>query len=333
MLVDNYTLNLIRDSLVFDITPLSEELTWKDSIDTLGMELDFSIAYNDARFIPKVNIDLGDLLVLSNNAVEVFRGIVVDETIDGRFKRSYVAFDFAFYLNKSKTIIQFNKMKADEAIKKLCNQFNIPIGTICPIPTLITKIYKDKTIAEIMEDILEQATKELGYKFRKEMRAGKFYIDKYTDLVVKGLFKPASNIQAFDVTKAIEKVNRKRNISDMKNSILIVSGDEKSARIEAKAEDSSSIAKYGLMQDVESVDSKDIAQARNIAKNKLEELNKISEDTSIEVLGSDEVRAGRILEITEPVTGLSGRYLVKDCTHTYKDMVHKMSMNIEKVSN
>ena len=79
------------------------------------------------------------------------------------------------------------------------------------------------------------------------------------------------------------------------------------------------------------MDSKDIAQARNIAKNKLAELNKIAEDTSIELLGSDAVRAGRILEITEPITGLSGKYLVKECTHTYKNRIHKMSLTVEGV--
>jgi hypothetical protein len=331
MLIDNYSVFLIREGAGFDISGLCGDLSWRDSIDTLGMELQFTTANSDARYFPKLVVQLGDLIVLSNNGVEVFRGIVTDESIDGRFSRSFTAFDFAFYLNKSKTIIQFNKMRADEAIKKLCNQFNIAIGTICPISTLISAIYKDKTIAEIIEDILEQVTKELGIKFRKEMRIGKFYIEKYTDLIVKGLFKPASNIQAFDVTKAIGSVSRSRSIADMKNSILIVSSEEKSTRVAAKAEDSSSIKKYGLLQEIESVDSKDIAQARNIAKNKLAELNKIAEDTTIELLGSDLVRAGRILEIIEPITGLNGKYLVKECTHTYKNRIHKMSLTIEGV--
>lgn len=329
MLIDDYSVFLIRDSKTYNITALCGDLSWRDSIDTLGMEFNFSTGYTDARFFPKLVVQLGDLIVLSNNGSEVFRGIVTDENIDGRFNRSFTAFDFAFYLNKSRTIIQFNKMRADNAIKELCGKFNIPIGNITAIPTLISKIYKDATIADIIDDILEQTTKEKGIKYRKEMRTGKFYIEKYSDLIVKGLFKPASNIQAFDVTKAIGSISRSRSIADMKNSILIVSGEEKSTRVAAKAEDAASIKKYGLLQDIESVDSKNIAQARNIAKNKLAELNKIAEDTSIELLGADSVRAGRILEITEPITGLSGKYLVKECTHTYSNRIHKMNLTIE----
>lgn len=331
MLIDNYSVFIFREGTGYDITAFCGDLSWRDSIDTLGMELHFTTAYNDARYFPKLTVELGDMVILSNNGIEVFRGIVTDESIDGRFSRSFTAFDFAFYLNKSKTIKQYNKMRADEAIKKLCSEFNIPVGTICPIPTLISDIYPDKTIAEIMEDILDKSTKELGTKYRKEMRVGKFYIDKYEDLIVTGLFKPASNIQAFDVTKAIGSVSRSRSIADMKNSIIIVSSEEKSTRVAAKAEDSGSISKYGLLQEIESVDSKDIAQARNIAKNKLAELNKIAEDTSIELLGSDAVRAGRILNITEPISGLIGKYLVKECTHTYKNSIHRMSLNIEGV--
>ena len=160
------------------------------------------------------------------------------------------------------------------------------------------------------------------------MRAGKLYIEKYTDLIVKASFQPASNLVEFDVMDAIGSISKNESIQDMRNSIHISSNDEKSSRVIAIAEDTSNINKYGLLQEVESVNDKDISKASNIAKNKLNELNKVNEDISIELLGNDIVRAGRILEINNDIFGLSGYYLIKECTHTYNNGIHKMSLNV-----
>lgn len=329
--MDNYSVKLIKKSKVYDITPVIGNLSWRSNIDALGVELSFEKANSTDNLFPKFSINLGDFVILENNKKEIFRGIVTDESKDGIFNRSYVCYDFAFYLNKSKTIAQFKKARADSAIKQLCDKFSIPIGEITPMGTLISGIYFEKTVAEIIEDILSKVTKETGIKFRKEMRYGKFYIQKYTDLVVKATFKPAENVQAFDITKAIGSVSVSRSIADLKNSIQIISGSEKSTRVVATSESKESIAKYGLLQEVESIDEKDIAQARNIAKNRLAELNRIAESTSIELLGSDEVMAGRILELNEPITGLKGRYLVNEASHSYSNSIHKMQLSIEVV--
>lgn len=331
--MDNYTLTLVKDNgSTRDITRLSGNLSWRDSIDTLGMELNVDIARNvEDRYMRGLDIvEIGDKIILKNNSDEIFRGIIVDLSTE-KYKKAITAFDYAFYLNQSKTIVQFNKVRVDNAIKQLCSKFNVPIGNITDIPASITKIYKDSTIADIIRDILKQATDALGIKYRLEMRAGKLYIEKYTDLIIKPRFKPAPNIAPFNPLKAIGSISKTESIADMRNSILISSSDEKSSRVIATAKDDKNIAKFGLLQDVESVDDKNIAQAKVIAQNKLKELNKVNEDISIKLLGDDKVRAGRILEINNDMFKLKGQYLVKDCTHMYQKRVHTMDLTIEKV--
>ncbi|WP_432408563.1 XkdQ/YqbQ family protein [Wukongibacter sp. M2B1] len=333
MAVDNYTVFLINNNgKKLNITQLCSNLSWRDSIETLGMELTFDIARNtEDDNIPDV-VEIGNKLILKNNSTEIFRGIITDLGTE-RYKKAITAFDYAFYLNQSRTIIQFRKISAKEAISQLCTKFNVPIGNITSISTPITKIYKDKTIAEIIKDILKQATNELGIKYRLEMRAGKLYIEKYTDLIVTATFQPSSNLEAFNILDAIGNISKTESIQDMKNSIQITSGNEKSSRIVATAEDTTNIAKYGLLQEVESVDDKDISKATNIANNKLKELNRINEDTTISLLGNDDVRAGRILEVANTIFDLKGQYLVKSCTHTYSNSIHKMSITVEKVNS
>lgn len=331
--MDNYTLFLIKDNgMETNITRMCGNLSWRDSIDTLGMELNVSVARNiENRYMMNYDlVEIGDKIMLLNNTNEIFRGIIVDLETE-RYRKSITAFDYAFYLNQSRTIIQFNKVKADDAVKQLCSKFNVPIGNITSIPIPITKIYKDDTVADIIKDILKQATDALGIRYRLEMRAGKLYIEKYTDLIITPRFKPAPNIAAFNPLRTIGNVSKTESIADMKNSILITSSDEKSSRVVAEAKDDNNISKFGLLQEVESIDDKDMAQARNIAQNKLRELNRIRKDISITLLGDDNVRAGRILEIDNDMFNLKGQYLVKDCTHMYQNRIHTMDLTLEEV--
>jgi len=313
----------VSSSTETNITPLVGSIQWRSNINELGEQLDFEIAFNDDRYFPINPVELGDVIRLENGN-EIFRGIVVAEQKKGRGAVSYTCFDYAFYLNKSKEIYQFNKLPGQKAIETILKDFDIPIGSIAPITTVINKIYNDKAVSDIIKDILDKAEKEKGTKYSMEMRQGKLYIEDQKDLVIKPTFKLADNVEAYDIADSISNPSRKRTIEDMKNSIKIISGD----KIAAEKRDDNLINKYGLLQEVVPIDEKDSAQARNIAQNMLKELGKIFEENSVEMLGNDDVKAGRIIEIEEPVTGMKGQYLIKDVTHTLTNGVHRMQVGL-----
>lgn len=303
------------------ITPIIGSLTWSSNEDALGVQLSFSVAYANI-------VDVGNLVLLKNGDKEIFRGIITAEEINGEYSRSYIAFDFAFYLNKSKGIYQFNNVKASNAINRLLNDFNVPIGKITSINTIINYIYYDKVISDIIRDILQQATNETGIKYRLEMREGKLFIEKQSDLVINATFKLASNLAAKNITNAISNPTRRRSIEEMKNSIIVISNNNEVVRTEAIAKDEQSISNYGLLQEVQTVEEKDIAQSKNIANTLLKEFNRIFEENSIETIGNDDIRAGRILNINEPKTGMNGNYRIKSCTHTVSNGIHRMNLDL-----
>lgn len=328
--MDNYTLFLLKTDRKFNITQLIGSLNWSDNIDTLGTQLTFDIARNrdDLSLKNYDLVEIGDKLILKNNSKEIFRGVITDVAWN-KYSKGIVAFDYAIYLNKSKTIKQFKNIQASEAIRQLCGVFKIPIGNIDTITTPISKIYKDKTIAEIIKDILSQAENELDIKYRLEMREGKIYIKKYVDLEVDPIFKTKS--QQFKILNTIGNINKSESIQEMKNSVLVSSKDEEDTRVVESVKDEVNIAKYGLLQEVLSVQDKDESQTNNIAKNKLKELNRIQEDISLDLLGSDLLRAGRIIPLNNDNFDLKGRYLIKSSNHSYSNSIHKTSITIKGV--
>jgi hypothetical protein len=313
----------LSSNIETNITPLVRDIQWRSSIHELGEQLNFNIALNDDRYFPSSSIDLGNLISLRHED-EIFNGVVVSQQKNGRGSVGYTCFDYAFYLNKSSDTYQFNKISAKKAIETILKDFNVPVGYIAPMSTIIDKIYSAKTVSEIIKDIIDLAEKERGIKYRMEMRRGRLYIQRQQDLVIKPVFKLAENIQEYDVSNSISNPSRRRTIENMKNSIKLISND----KVIAEAQNSRLMAQYGVLQEVRNVDTKDKAKAKNIARNILYELGKIFEENSLEMIGNDRVRAGRIMEIYEPVTGMKGQYLINDVNHTVRNGIHRMQLGL-----
>lgn len=308
-----------------NVTPIVGSVSWRSSVAELGQQLDFEVAFSDNKHFPKNPINVGHMAILRKGESEALRTIIVNENKQGRQPIFYTSFDAAFYLNKSSRVYQFNGMQADQAITKILNQFNVPVGKIVKIPTNIDKVYPNDTVADIIKDILEQSEKDQGEKYRMEMREGKFFILPQRDFLVEGRFKLASHLGNYPMQSSISEPSRTRSIEEMRNSVQIV----QEGKVLASISNSELITQYGLLSTVEEVQEKNEAQARNIAKNVLNELAKVFETNTLDMIGDIRVRSGRLIDIEEPITGMTGRYLVNAATHTLKSGIHLMSLDLE----
>ena len=326
----DYQIIIIKQSKSYDISDIVGGISWSDNVESLGMEFCFSVGVSDEIYFSKFVIDVGDMGIFRKES-EIFRGIIVNKTISDTTEQKFKAYDFCWYLNKSKLIKQFNGINAGEAIKQLCSEMNIKLGKIATMKSNISHIYYDKTVSDIIDDILEQETAETAKIYIKEMRGDSFYIFEKGTLFIKPMYQPAFNISAFPVTNAIGSFDREWSIEDMKNAVKIVSASEKSVRILGEAQHEQNIQKYGLLQEIETVDEKDFNKAQNIAQNKLEQYNKVGETFHVDLLGDDTTRAGRMIIIDNEKIDVSGDFFIKNCNHTVSGGVHTMSMELEKI--
>ena len=304
-----YYLYALDNNNWVNILPNSNNLSWSSDKDTLGVELNFESIYDMLE---------GTIVVLKNDNNGVFTGIITNKT-KGKFVNTYKAMDFAFYLNKSETIIQFNNVSASTAIRQLLSKFEDIESDIVDISTNINKIYKDQTLSSIIDDILEQAQNELGIKFIKEMQGYTLVIRKLEDMIIT----PKLLIEK-DPSLSI-------SIENLKNSVLVVSNEEENNNILISVKDDNSIARFGLLQEVISVDDKNEAQARNIANNYLAENNKVTRDFSFNAIaleGGDDIRDNRMLNINFPSMAMVGLYRIKSVSHNLKNNRHHVSITI-----
>lgn len=325
----DHRLYLIRPEGNQEITGyLADGMNLKDSMDALSTELSLTVATNQRDpFLNPPKISPGDKVLLTGvNGTEIMRGIITTSNIDG----SATAFDFGFYLNKSEVILQCNKVAADQAIRELCKKAGVPVATVPPMPTLITKNFIGQTPASILQEIVEQVTAERGTRYFFRVEGNALAVRPYpTTPITAYAQQPAGD--PFPITWLLGSVSGGMSIDELKNSVTVVSGGDK-VSVLAAAKDQVSVNKYGWLQKVETAtEGAKKAQAANVARNTLARLNKVTESYSISnILGSDAVRCGVMLAFNSPGYGIVGNYIVTDVTHTYGAAGHTMSLTIER---
>lgn len=306
-----YTLNaLLNDSWV-NLMPNSNNISYSSNSDSMTMQLSFDTIYEFGE---------GTHIIFKNDDIELFRGIAVKKN-KKRNINNYTCLDYAFYLNKNDTIIQFNNIPASSAIEQLLESFGIS-HSITFISTPITKIYKKQKLNSIIDDILQQSYNELSIKYIREMQGNVLCIDTEESFAIESTAK-------FQIGKNVE-INS--SIEKMQNKILVVSNEEKNNSILATVEDTSSIVKYGQLQEIISVDKKDIAQAANIAKNNLNDKNKVSFETPLNLLitsGGDDIKPHRLIRLDIDYMSMSGLYKIKSATHNLNKNKHTANITVE----
>ena len=304
-----HKIKILQNNVPMDITHVAGDITLSSSVDTLGSSLNFEIArnYGNLDYFISEAVQVGDIVKFINGAKEIFTGVIV-EIETSKFKRSIKCLDFYFYLNKNKIIKQFIEINASAAIKQLLIELGVETGEFENISTLITKIYKKNTVAEIIKDILEKVNNKRGEKYILELEGMKFNLIKYKKIEAKLDYN------------FLGDTTLNESIIDMKNSIIVTSNEQEDEEILESARDEDSIKKYGLLQEVIEVDpdADDSAKVKNVAEKKLKELNKVFTRASVKVYGNDELKAGRILEVKNEEYKLRGKYLIKNCSHTYQ---------------
>lgn len=321
---------IIKDK---DVSDIIGNLTWRDTVDTLGVEVDFELPINryDKKFEFLYDITLGDPIQILNAKGEVLvQAIIVSETPNGKIT-SFTAYDMAWYLNKSTVIKQFKKMIGNDCVKSLCKEIGIDVE-VSGLDTKIDKIYKDKAVSDVIKDIIEQCSQFNSKKFFIEFDKKKLIVSPYKKIKVFGTFEIQKD-KFININENIGGVSLSKSIVDMKNSVLVITENKGAIRTIGEEQDSKSIEKYGKLQEVVTLDEKEFSKANLVAKNELKKLNKITEDFSIDVLGDDNVKSGRVIDIDLPLFNLKGEYLIKESNHTISNHIHKISLKLEVYSN
>lgn len=305
------------------ITNIAGNLTWKNSIYELSTTMSFETPKPVGAYLESLiqAPTVGDIVQQVTNA-EIFRGVIISIDDGDRFVNKYSVVDLGWYLNKTKQTYQFKNITAADAIKELCIDLSVNIVMLPELPTNITEIYFDKTISDILTDILDKCDGDYNYDFVPEG----LRIYKIGELTAYPQFSIAANIPQVYSPDFRGEVSHSLSIENMKNSVKITS-EKDSVYTELKVlQNRELIDKYGFLQEVVKIDTEK-ENADVIAAQKLAELGKVDESFSFTVIEKYDsyTRAGEVISVD------GADYVIESTDHSFKGGQHYNKLELRRL--
>lgn len=327
-----YTITLYKDGQSADITDLVSNLSWSENMDTVGLSLNFTVPDISDRYITRLLITAGDVVTVNNDEGELIRAVVINVSRSYP-KRTVKASDYGFYLNKNDVVIQFTGQGVSECLKSLFSKVGVTVGTICDMPAEVEKVYIDN-VKNIIDDLIEIQSGNDGKEYYYELRGKAIYVFQLTDEVLDYTFKPAENVAAFDVTdkNAHSRGKYTHSIENLKNRVTAVVGSKTSGEMPSKQYtvfDDESISKYGLLAENYTVNSDDEDNIESVAENELKEKNTLKRTLTMDFIGYDSARPGRVMHIEDEYLGINGNYRIESANHKINGGIHTMTCTLK----
>lgn len=329
-----YKINLCKGNRSEDITSLVSDLSWSEDMDTVGLSLSFSVPDVEDRYITRLLIMAGDIVTVNNDEGELIRAVVTKVDRDYP-KRKVKAADYGFYLNKNDIVIQFKNKSVSECLKTLFGKVGITVGGICDMPAKVNSVYI-KNVNEIIKELIKIQEDNDGKKYYYEMRGKNLYVFQLSDEPISYMFKPAVNVAEFDVTSknAHSKGKYSHSIENMKNRVTAVINSKNQGympAMEYTVSDDENIKKYGLLSENFSVNSDDYENIKNLANNELRDKNKLKRELTMDFIGHDNARPGRVMHIVDDYLCIDDYFRIQSVSHKVNGNIHTMSCVLDFV--
>lgn len=303
-----------------DFTDYCGEVNIRSNINEISEDLTITLKLKDYIKEP-------DIIRVYENERMIFEGETVNTKTDNEYSQTIKAFDFGFFLNKNEEVYQFNST-VSECIKRICTDFDIPVGDIISIPTQIKEI-KNGSLSQMIKEMLETAEKEQGKHYVWEFYEGKFWVEERRTVAYKYMTKEFGNYEY--IANYLNEPSVETSIEDMINSVKVVQSEENDVKTILVKSDDNNINSFGKMQKIESVSKEDISKASTIAENILKEKNKITKKISVNLVGHIDCKAGKLMYFEDDFINDKRNFLITSCTHVINSVSHTMKLELEVI--
>lgn len=298
-----------------DITEYISSISWGGSRSEVARKLELKVvnAPLDDNITP-LTIELADPVYLfeDDGKTELFRGFVMErEASSVQGVVTYVAYDLLFYTLKSKATYNFSSKTAETIAKMVCDDLEIPVGSLASTGISQKLIVQNVSIYEIIMQAYTQAYQQNGVSYRVTAKKGTLNVEEMGKVVCEIELTEDSNITSSQY---------KETLTNMVNKVRIYDGEGNPAGV---VQNDADVKKYGIFQQVytkeEGKDPTTTAKSMFVGVEKTFTLNCVNCNGAV-------TGAGAV--VRDSSTGLSGVVWIDADTHTWNNGVATMSLTV-----
>ncbi|MBT9250863.1 XkdQ/YqbQ family protein [Bacillus halotolerans] len=263
----------------------------------------------------------GDTVLFKWKGKELFRGIVFARTPD-EHTLAFSAYDMLQYLVKNQDVYVFSNQRADQMIRRIANDFQIPTTSIAntshTIKSLVIK--NDTSLYDIILKALKQTKSQTGRNYQLYSEKGKLGLRAWPDPSEVWVLETGVNITGYQYSTSINDTATR----------VVLRRQKDNKTYKASAKDNSGLNKYGVLQYTETVtDEINQAQLQQRADVRLAEKKGVKKELkNIQAIGIPEVQSGLPVYISIPEAGIKKIYWVDTDRHEFKGTKHTMTIDV-----
>ncbi|WP_024122154.1 XkdQ/YqbQ family protein [Bacillus halotolerans] len=267
------------------------------------------------------SVSEGDTVLFKWKGKELFRGIVFSRNPE-EHGLTFTAYDMLQYLVKNKDVYVFSNKRADEIIKRLARDFQIPTTSIANTGyTIKSLVFKDDTsLYDMILKALKQTKSQTGRNYQLYSAKGKLGLRAWPDPSEVWVLESGVNITGYQYSTSINHTATRVKLRRQKDNKTYT----------ATASDNTGISKYGVLQYAETVsDNINQAQLQQRAKVKQAQKKGVKKELkSIQAIGILDLQSGLPVYISIPEVGVKKTYWIDTDKHEFKGSTHTMTIDV-----
>lgn len=310
---------VVRANGTFDLPVQSVE--WSGQKLKAPRSLTATVVSTQRGLHQKQPVDVGDQILFRYKGAELFRGTIFNKERTYGGELSLTAYDDLFYLTQNTDRYLFTNKSLGEILKRICSDFQIPLGTVAETPHKMTRRFDGQPLFDIVMTAISLTYKHTGVKYYLYCDKGKLNLVKRADQAKKWVIEDGVNLVSYTFGQSAE---------EMATRIKLESGEDKKI-IVAKIDNPTLQKRFGIIQHYEQVSEKlNKAQLLQRAQSMLKEKAKIQESFSLDALGIPDVISGSAVYVANAELGVRSAFYVDEDTHTFEGKDHQMSLTLTK---
>lgn len=182
--------------VILELTSQLKKITWQSSLTDVCRTLEFTYAYGiyDSK-LPQNLVNSGDIVYFYINGDEVFRGELIQKTINAKENEINVfSIDYAYYFKKSKIYKNFDQILAQDAVIEISKDLEIEVGDITKSDIPVTRLFPGISAYECIMQIYTELYKKTGVGYYMHMEKNKLNVTEVdyevADIVLTGNTNP-----------------------------------------------------------------------------------------------------------------------------------------------
>lgn len=314
------SLYVLKGDNGYDVSELVKSITWSGKKSSAARTIEVTMLDDHMRKDGRVKMTLTDgwTCIFKWNGTELFRGLIMKQTITQARENKWKAYDVCMYLANSKDSFTYENVLATQVFDDCCKRAGLQTGKSTKTNYKIESLSKSKTtFYDCILDALSTTYSNTGERYYIRANGNKVDLLRRAEEMTQWVIEVGENVSAYSYSESIEKIKTRYRIYSKEGEVLKESNN---AALEKSL--------GTLIAIDEADDDYTDASLKEMVDTLIEENGYPTKSLTVTAVGIISAISGGCLYVIIPHLGLKRTFYIDEDKHTFSGERHSMQVKL-----